>query len=106
MSTPKNSTPRRLAGRRILVVGGGQQSGGLEDPPVGNGRAMAIVFAREGASVAVADADPDAAQETVDAVRGEGGEAMALVADASDERDVVAMIDETERTLRGLTGWS
>ncbi|MFL5819554.1 MAG: SDR family NAD(P)-dependent oxidoreductase, partial [Solirubrobacteraceae bacterium] len=104
MSTPKNSTPGRLAGRRILVVGGGQQSGGLEDPPVGNGRAMAIVFAREGASVAVADVDPDAAQETVDAVRGKGGEAMALVADASDERDVVAMIDQTETTLRGLDG--
>jgi hypothetical protein len=45
----------RLAGRRILVVGGGQEDDGLEDPPIGNGRAMSILFAREGAAVAVAD---------------------------------------------------
>src|SRR5436190_9737332 len=45
----------RLAGRRILVVGGGQEDDGLEDPPIGNGRAMSALFAREGAEVAVAD---------------------------------------------------
>src|SRR6185312_7596515 len=45
----------RLEGRRILVVGGGQEDYGLDDPPIGNGRAMSILFAREGAAVAVAD---------------------------------------------------
>ena len=43
----------RLNGRRVLVVGGGQQDHGLEDAPIGNGRAMSVLFAREGASVAV-----------------------------------------------------
>ena len=37
----------RLVGRRILVVGGGQNSFGLDDPPIGNGRAMVALFARE-----------------------------------------------------------
>ena len=41
----------RLAGRRVLIVGGGQQDHGLEDPPIGNGRAMSVLFAREGAAV-------------------------------------------------------
>ncbi|HRD28649.1 MAG TPA: hypothetical protein PLO65_10155, partial [Caulobacter sp.] len=45
----------RLTGRRILVVGGGQQTLDAATDPVGNGRAMARLFAREGATVAVAD---------------------------------------------------
>jgi hypothetical protein len=39
------SATGRLAGRRILIVGAGQQDHGLEDPPVGNGRAMSVLFA-------------------------------------------------------------
>jgi hypothetical protein len=42
----------RLAGRRILIVGAGQQDHGMEDPPIGNGRAMSVLFAREGAAPA------------------------------------------------------
>src|SRR5712692_5997026 len=53
----------RLAGRRILIVGGGQQDHGLEDPPMGNGRATSVLCAREGAAVVVADIDADAADE-------------------------------------------
>ena len=49
----------RLAGRRVLVVGGGQQDHDVEDPPVGNGRAISVLCAREGASVAVADLQVD-----------------------------------------------
>jgi NAD(P)-dependent dehydrogenase (short-subunit alcohol dehydrogenase family) len=76
----------RLAGRRILVVGGGQQSYGVEDAPIGNGRAIAVTCAREGASVAVADIDLAAAEETAELARGEGGGKIeALAADASDE---------------------
>src|SRR5437879_12053298 len=45
----------RLRGRRILVVGGGQRTFDAATDPVGNGRAMSLVFAREGARVAVAD---------------------------------------------------
>ena len=39
----------RLTDRRILVIGGGQDSHDIEDPPIGNGRAMSVLFAREGA---------------------------------------------------------
>ncbi|MBV9693018.1 MAG: oxidoreductase, partial [Alphaproteobacteria bacterium] len=58
--TPDESTGTapgrgRLAGRRILVVGGGQMDIGEPDTAVGNGRAMCLLFAREGAAVAVAD---------------------------------------------------
>jgi NAD(P)-dependent dehydrogenase (short-subunit alcohol dehydrogenase family) len=101
-STPPG-TPL-LANRRILVVGGGQQTHGLDDPPIGNGRAISIACAREGASVAVADIELSAAEETVAEVRGEGGEAVALAADASEEKDVVEMIDATEKALGGLDG--
>jgi NAD(P)-dependent dehydrogenase (short-subunit alcohol dehydrogenase family) len=95
----------RLAGRRILVVGGGQQSYGVEDAPIGNGRAIAVTCAREGASVAVADIDLAAAEETAELARGEGGGKIeALAADASDERGVVGMVEGTERVLGGLDG--
>jgi len=95
----------RLAGRRILVVGGGQQSYDLEDAPVGNGRAIAITCAREGASVAVTDIDTAAAEETAELLRAEGGgEVVALTADASDEQAVVATLDETEKALGGIDG--
>jgi NAD(P)-dependent dehydrogenase (short-subunit alcohol dehydrogenase family) len=95
----------RLAGRRILVVGGGQQTYGVEDAPIGNGRAIAITCAREGASVAVADIDSAAAEETAELVRSQAGGAVAsLAGDASDEQAVVGMLDETEKALGGVDG--
>ena len=94
----------RLAGRRILVVGGGQQDYGIEDPPVGNGRAMSVLFARAGASVAVADVDEASAEATADLARAEGAEAVAVAADASDEADVQRMIGEAKSGLGGLDG--
>ena len=94
----------RLAGRRILVVGGGQQDYGIEDPPVGNGRAMSVLFAREGASVAVADVDEASAEATADLARAEGAAAVAIAADASDEGDVQRMIGEAKAGLGGLDG--
>jgi NAD(P)-dependent dehydrogenase (short-subunit alcohol dehydrogenase family) len=94
----------RLSGRRILVVGGGQDSHGIDNPPPGNGRAIAQICAREGASVAVADVNLRAAQETVEAVQKEGGVAHALAADASDETGVIGTVDAAEKVLGGLDG--
>jgi NAD(P)-dependent dehydrogenase (short-subunit alcohol dehydrogenase family) len=94
----------RLAGRRILVVGGGQQDYGLEDPPVGNGRAMSVLFAREGAAIAVADIDQASAEATAELVRAEGAEALAIASDAADEEDVVRTIEEAKSGLGGLDG--
>jgi NAD(P)-dependent dehydrogenase (short-subunit alcohol dehydrogenase family) len=56
----------RLEGRRVLVVGGGQEEHGLDDPPIGNGRAMSILFGREGAAVAVADLNEASAERTAE----------------------------------------
>jgi NAD(P)-dependent dehydrogenase (short-subunit alcohol dehydrogenase family) len=94
----------RLAGRRILVVGGGQQDYGIEDPPVGNGRAMSVLFARHGAAVAVADIDEATAEATAELVRAEGAQAVSITADASDEADVVRMLGEASSGLGGLDG--
>jgi NAD(P)-dependent dehydrogenase (short-subunit alcohol dehydrogenase family) len=94
----------RLAGRKILVVGGGQENYGIEDPPVGNGRAMSVLFAREGAAVAVADLNEATAEATAELVRAEDATAVSIAADASDEDDVARMIDEARSGLGGLDG--
>jgi NAD(P)-dependent dehydrogenase (short-subunit alcohol dehydrogenase family) len=91
-----------LCGRRLLVVGGGQQTYGQDDPPVGIGRAISLLGAREGASVAVADIDPVAAQMTVDRITQEGGTAYVLVGDSSDESDVARVVTEAAEHLCGL----
>ena len=56
----------RLDGKRILVVGGGQRVVDAATDPVGNGRAMSLLCAREGARVAVADINLESAVETVE----------------------------------------
>ena len=94
----------RLAGRKILIVGGGQENYGIEDPPVGNGRAMAVLFARERAAVAVADLNEASAEETAELVRAEDGTVVSIAGDASDEPDVARMVDEAKSGLGGLDG--
>jgi len=94
----------RLAGRRLLVVGGGQQVVDAATDPVGNGRAMARLFAREGAMVAVADRSREAAQATVDLILAEGGRATVIEADISREDDVVRMVAAAVEDLGGLDG--
>jgi NAD(P)-dependent dehydrogenase (short-subunit alcohol dehydrogenase family) len=94
----------RLEGRRILVVGGGQEAHGLEDPPIGNGRAMSILFGREGARVAVADINEAAAEATAEMVRADGATADVVVADASDEAASAGMFEDALTALGGLDG--
>jgi NAD(P)-dependent dehydrogenase (short-subunit alcohol dehydrogenase family) len=94
----------RLEGRRILVVGAGQEDHGIEDPPIGNGRAMSVLFAREGASVAIADIDEAGAEATAALVRVEGAECTVVVADAAAEDGVAAMFEATAETLGGIDG--
>lgn len=88
----------------MLVVGGGQEDHNLEDPPIGNGRAMSILFGREGAAVAVADINRDSAEATAELVRAEGAEATVVVADAAGEDGVAAMFAETREALGGIDG--
>lgn len=61
----------------------------------GIGRAAALVFAREGALVAVADRTETAAQATVAMINAAGGQAIAIAADVTREEDVAAMVART-----------
>ena len=94
----------RLEGRRILVVGGGQRTFDAETDPVGNGRAMSLLFAREGVHVAVADRRIASAEDTVAIATGEGFRAVAIEADITVESDVARMVDEAAGALGGLDG--
>lgn len=94
----------RLKGRRVLVVGGGQMDIGEPDTPIGNGRAMSVLFAREGAGVAVADRDLASAEATVSLIEKENGEAFAIEADAMKEEGIIRMVDEVVKGLGGLDG--
>lgn len=94
----------RLEGRRILIVGGGQRVFDAATDPIGNGRAMSLLCAREGAQVAVADVNRAAAEETVARIAAEGGGALAIAADVTVEADVIRMIDEAHRAMGGLDG--
>jgi NAD(P)-dependent dehydrogenase (short-subunit alcohol dehydrogenase family) len=86
------------------VIGGGQQDHGLEDPPIGNGRATSVLAAREGAAVAIADLDAASAEASAELVRAEGAEAATLVGDAADETDVERTIAGAVEALGGLDG--
>ena len=83
--------PDRVEGKVALVVGGGQAPGAT----IGNGRATAVVLAREGARVAVADLRLKPAQETVDQIKEEGGDAIALQVDVTSEESCKKLIDDT-----------
>jgi NAD(P)-dependent dehydrogenase (short-subunit alcohol dehydrogenase family) len=67
----------RLDGKVGIVVGAGQS----RDETVGTGRAAAIVFAREGAKVMLADRDLNSARETAEMIAREGGVAECVAAD-------------------------
>jgi NAD(P)-dependent dehydrogenase (short-subunit alcohol dehydrogenase family) len=79
----------RLAGKTAVVVGGGQTPGDT----IGNGRATAVLFAREGARVLVVDRHLASAEETVGTISAEGGQARAFQADVTREAECKAMIE-------------
>jgi NAD(P)-dependent dehydrogenase (short-subunit alcohol dehydrogenase family) len=85
-------TEARLAGRRVLVVGAGTQTGGDPEAPVGNGRAISVLAAREGARVFCADRDQEAAAQTATWIEREHGEVSVLVADVTSEESCHAMV--------------
>jgi NAD(P)-dependent dehydrogenase (short-subunit alcohol dehydrogenase family) len=94
----------RLAGRRILVVGGGQRSFDAATDPIGNGRAMCLLYAREGARVAVADVNLDSARDTLARLEDEGGSGVAVQGDVTNEADIARLFAEAEAALGGLDG--
>ena len=84
----------RLAGKVAIVTGAGSRGAGI-----GNGRATAALFAREGARVLVVDQNGEAAAETLRMIKAEGGEAEPFVADVTSLADCQAMVQ------RALARW-
>jgi NAD(P)-dependent dehydrogenase (short-subunit alcohol dehydrogenase family) len=84
----------RLAGRRVLVVGAGTQPSDDPDAPIGNGRAIALNAAREGATVVCADRDRGAAEETAARIADEGGTAEVVVADVTSAEACTSLVEE------------
>src|ERR1700687_2758836 len=78
----------RLKDKTAIVVGAGQTPG----ETIGNGRATAILFAREGARVLVVDRNLDSALETKAMIEGEGGSATAFKADVTRDVDCGALV--------------
>jgi len=92
-----NSTPdrgagwtpsKRLDGKVAVVIGAGQSPG----EGLGNGRAAAIRFAREGARVLAVNRSIESAEETAAMIRDEGGDCLAFQADITREADIIAAI--------------
>jgi NAD(P)-dependent dehydrogenase (short-subunit alcohol dehydrogenase family) len=77
-----------LAGKVALISGGGAAGDGI-----GNGRAAAILLARAGAKVVVADRELELAERTVEMIAAEGSAAAALAVDVTVESDCKRLVD-------------
>jgi NAD(P)-dependent dehydrogenase (short-subunit alcohol dehydrogenase family) len=84
----------RLAGKVVLVTGGGS----------GLGKGACQRVAAEGGAVAVADIRESLAEETAAEIRVDGGNAIAIDCNVSDERQVAAAVEKTVSELGGLHG--
>jgi NAD(P)-dependent dehydrogenase (short-subunit alcohol dehydrogenase family) len=82
----------RLRDRVAIVVGAGQSPG----EGIGNGRATALTFAREGAKVLCVDRNLDSAQETAEMIAATGGTALPFKADVTSHADIKAMVTEAQ----------
>lgn len=84
--------PGRLDGKTALITGAAS----------GIGREAALLFAREGARVVVADRTPDAGAETVAALEAIGGSARFVATDVSRSAEVAEAVAVAERDFGGL----
>jgi len=76
---------------RVAIISGA----GTVKPGMGNGRATALLFAREGAKVIAIDKFLESAEETVRLITGLGGEAIALQADVTREEQARDAVEQT-----------
>ena len=87
----------RLEGKVAIVTGAGSRGPGL-----GNGKAAAILFAREGARVLCVDIAREHAEETVGLIRAGGGEAETFVADVTRAEECWTMVTAAVERWGGL----
>ena len=94
----------RLDGKIALIMGGGADGPPNTGEPlsIGNGRATAIMCAREGATVMAADLKLELAEQTAAAIRSEGGKAEAIAADVSKEEDCRRAVEETAKRFGAI----
>ncbi|MBP1723724.1 MAG: 3-oxoacyl-ACP reductase [Deltaproteobacteria bacterium] len=88
----------RLKGKVAIVTGAGSSPG----EGVGNGKAAAVVYAREGASVMLVDLNPQAAEETKRMIDQEGGKSIVYRADVTRIQDCQALVKECLKTFGRL----
>jgi 3-hydroxybutyrate dehydrogenase len=82
----------RLKGKSAIVTGAAS----------GIGKEIAVLFAREGASVAIADLDKDAADAVAAEIAKRGGKALGIAMDVCDEAAVNAGVAATDKTFGGV----
>jgi len=87
----------RLAGKVAIVTGAGTSG-----PGVGTGRAAAILFAREGAKVLLADSSTANAEQTLHAIDAEGGTASVFTGDVTKSADCRALVEAAVERYGGL----
>ena len=92
----------RLAGTRVLIVGAGTQASPDPEAPIGNGRAIAVRCAQEGATVICADRDHALAAETVNHVEAVGGRAAIVVGDVSSPEGCTAVVNGARAAADGM----
>ena len=85
-------------------MGAGQQDHGLEDPPIGNGRAMSVLFASEGAALVLADVDAASLEATEALVREQGAQCVGVLADAAEEAGIAG--DVRARARAPSAAWT
>jgi NAD(P)-dependent dehydrogenase (short-subunit alcohol dehydrogenase family) len=88
----------RLKDKIAIVVGAGQSPG----QGMGNGRATALTFAREGAKVLCVDHHADSAEETADMIKSASGTAVAFKADVTKSADIRAMVEDATNRWRRI----
>jgi NAD(P)-dependent dehydrogenase (short-subunit alcohol dehydrogenase family) len=94
-----------LAGRRVVVVGAGTRPSPDPDAPLGNGRAIAVRAAEQGAALALVDVDEASAAETARLAREAGASTAAVVvADLAEPADCAALVERSVAELGGLDG--
>ena len=93
-----------LEGRKVLVVGAGTRPSADPDAPPGNGRAICVLSAREGAAVACLDVDEGSARATAALVEAEHGVAAVLVGDVADPATASTCVGDAAEALGGLDG--
>jgi NAD(P)-dependent dehydrogenase (short-subunit alcohol dehydrogenase family) len=87
---PGLPSAQRLAGKVAIISGAGNRPFEGEPNIIGNGKAISITFAREGAKVVLVDQRTDWAEETQSIIKEEGGESLIIGADVTKPDDCAA----------------